>query len=254
MSTLRRRAALFKSKLEDLAQDATAPLALGLPVERWPRWLGDLHQIKVPANVQPNPTPAPVGSANIRILFRLLQGSLQAQGDVAECGVFRGKTLISAGLFLAEHAPEKHLFGFDSFEGFDDAVNKDIELGGEPDPGKKVGGFGETSYETLEARRRRLHLDKLHLVKGFFRDTLQTVADRKFCFAHLDCDLYDSYAECLAFFYPRLSPGAAVLFDEYNDPRWPGCNRAVDEFLADKPETLVEIEVDNQKKWYFRKV
>ena len=75
----------------------------------------------------------------------------------------------------------------------------------------------------------------------------------KFCFASLDCDIYESYKECLEFFYPRLVPGGVVLFDEYNDPPWPGCNKAVDEFLADKPEQLEEIESDNFIKYFFRK-
>jgi len=70
---------------------------------------------------------------------------------------------------------------------------------------------------------------------------------------HLDCDLYESYRTCLEFFYPRLSMGAVVLFDEYNDPTWPGCNKAVDEFLADKKERCLEIESDNQLKYFIRK-
>jgi hypothetical protein len=44
-----------------------------------------------------------------------------------------------------------------------------------------------------------------------------------------------------------------ILFDEYNDPPWPGCNLAIDQFLADKPERPVEIERDNFQKWYIRK-
>ena len=84
-------------------------------------------------------------------------------------------------------------------------------------------------------------------------DTLPRFANYRFCFAHLDCDIYQSYKETLEFFYPRMTPGAIILLDEYNDPPWPGCNRAVDEFLTDKPERLVEIESDNYRKWYLRK-
>ena len=58
----------------------------------------------------------------------------------------------------------------------------------------------------------------------------------------------------LEFFYPRVTSGGVILFDEYNDPPWPGCNKAVDEFLADKPETLQEIERDNHVKYFIRKL
>jgi hypothetical protein len=45
-----------------------------------------------------------------------------------------------------------------------------------------------------------------------------------------------------------------ILVDEYNDPPWPGCNKAVDEFLMDKPEVLERIESDNYEKWFFAKI
>jgi hypothetical protein len=44
----------------------------------------------------------------------------------------------------------------------------------------------------------------------------------------------------------------AILLDEYNDPPWPGCNLAVDEFLSNKPEKLMEISLgSNYQKLYF---
>ena len=72
----------------------------------------------------------------------------------------------------------------------------------------------------------------MQLVSGYFRDTLQEFSELRFSFVHLDCDIYASYMECLEFFYPRLAPGGIILLDEYNDPPWPGCNKAVDEFLT----------------------
>jgi O-methyltransferase len=78
-------------------------------------------------------------------------------------------------------------------------------------------------------------------------------AGEQFCFVHLDCVIYESYKSCIEFFYPRLASGGVILFDEYNDPPWPGCARAVNEYLADKPEKLVEITSDNQTKYYLRK-
>lgn len=44
-----------------------------------------------------------------------------------------------------------------------------------------------------------------------------------------------------------------MLLDEYNDPPWPGCNKAVDEFLIGKRETLELIERDYYQKWFFVK-
>jgi len=50
-----------------------------------------------------------------------------------------------------------------------------------------------------------------------------------------------------------MSPGGIILFDEYDDPPWPGCRLAVDEFLADKLEKPLAITMDNYQKCFIEK-
>lgn len=233
----------------------TRPLVGLWPVERCPGWLATLHNIKVPGNVKPNPHESPEGSSNIRIIFRLLEPALSLPGNVAECGVWQGSALIPTGLFARQRAPAKRLLGFDSFEGLDQTVSRDVALGGEDDSRKRVGGFSNTSYEAVEQRVRQFGLSgTVTLVRGYFQDTLPKYADSQFCFVHLDCVIYESYRQCLEFFYPRMVTGGVILLDEYKDPPWPGCTQAVDEFVADKPELITEIKSDNHIKYYLRKL
>lgn len=241
-----------------LAQRITRPVAGAIykstPLNSWPKWPADLLRIKTPSNVIPKPHPTASGGANINILLRLLEQTREIPGSIAECGVYRGSSLISMALHNKQNSIDKHIYGFDSFEGFDDSVNTDIELGGEDDIEKRKGGFSDTSKEFVESRIKILCVeDQVTLHKGFFESTLQNVDDKTFSFVHLDCDIYESYKQCLNFFYARLEKGAVVLLDEYNDLPWPGCNQAVDEFLSDKPESLIEIESDNYLKHYFVK-
>jgi O-methyltransferase len=80
-------------------------------------------------------------------------------------------------------------------------------------------------------------------------------------FAYLDGDLYDSIKLSLESVYPRLSPGAICLIDDYADPAvfpeaWnelPGVKRACDDFLAGKPETVSFIYSADMSHGYFRK-
>jgi hypothetical protein len=89
----------------------------------------------------------------------------------------------------------------------------------------------------VERKVRRFRLNNIHFVPGYFGVSFPRFDPNvRFSFAHLDVNLYGSYKDCLEFFYLRMVSGGVILFDEYNDPGWPGCNRAVDEFLADKPE------------------
>ena len=219
------------------------------PIRSWPAITALLYDIKVPKAMH-----ARTHGANINILFDLLDKTLAVAGDVAECGVFRGRTLVPIAVYLAQNSSPKHIFGFDSFEGFDDAVNVDVGLGGLPSKDKHVAAFNETSAPFVQAKLTRFGVRNVTLVKGFFRDTLGQHAERRFSFVHLDCDIYASYKECLEFFYSRTNPGGIILFDEYKDPRWPGCTKAVDEFLADKRERPVLVMRENRPKFYIEKL
>jgi O-methyltransferase len=224
------------------------------PVTDWPKWAGDLLEVKIPANLTRKTASSPEGGSNINIILALLDRTRDVPGDVAECGVFRGGSLIAIALYLRENGLAKHVYGLDSFQGFDGSVQKDIELGGAEDGQKRVGGFEATSLAHVRAKLGGLRLlDTITLIPGYFADTLETLASASFSFVHLDCDIHDSYTQTLQYFYPRMSPGGIILFDEYNDPPWPGCNLAVDNFLAGKPEEPAYITMNNYQKFFIKK-
>ena len=51
---------------------------------------------------------------------------------------------------------------------------------------------------------------------GFFPVSASEVADRRFCFVHLDLDLRQATADALEFFYPRMVTGGVLIGDDYN--------------------------------------
>ncbi len=224
------------------------------PLGSWPRWAGDALEVKIPKNVVPKSELSAAGGANINIILSLLGRTLGIPGDVAECGVFRGASLCAIALYLLENNVDKRVFGLDSFLGFDDRVNRDLQLGGAANAEKRIGGFDGTSFGYVSRKLACLGLaGRVTMLAGYFAHTFAMLPELKFSFVHLDCDIYESYRETLAYFYPRMSPGGIILLDEYNDPPWPGCNLAVDEFLADKSETLACVAADNYIKFYIEK-
>jgi len=249
------RARVAKRWLRRQACSVAFRVVRATPVEECPALWANLLEIKVPRAVQRNPTRLPEGSANINIIFELLRRTAGLPGQIAECGVFRGASLVAMGLFVKQHEVRKVVLGFDSFEGFDAAVAFDQQLGGADSDDKRPGGFADTSHALVHEKIAGLGLQNVVVLnKGYFLDKLCGYSNETFSFVHLDCDIYQSYRDCLAFFYPKLPTGGIILFDEYNDPPWPGCNLAVDEFLRDKPEQPIEIERDNYLKWYIQKL
>jgi O-methyltransferase len=217
------------------------------PLATWPPLVGIVHDIKLPRRTKPH---GPTGAANINILVAMIDRTAPIAGDLAECGVFRGASLIPMAVHLRQVAPGKHLFGFDSFAGFDNSILLDIGMGGPPEANKRVGAFGETSPAMVRDKLQHFRAENVTLIPGYFRDSLPQCADQRFSFVHLDIGIYDAYRECLEFFYPRLSSGGIILLNDYGKARWPGCTKAVDEFLSSKSEKLQVIEMGHHRKFY----
>jgi hypothetical protein len=72
--------------------------------------------------------------------------------------------------------------------------------------------------------------DHLHLIPGWFADTLSSVEPGPIAILHLDADWYESTKLALERFYDDVVPGGAIRVDDYY--HWPGCREAVDEFLS----------------------
>ncbi|MEI9890719.1 MAG: TylF/MycF/NovP-related O-methyltransferase [Caulobacteraceae bacterium] len=163
-------------------------------------------------------------------LWQGVSQALNAPGDVAEAGVFQGGTAKLLREALGDRIG-RQLYLFDSFEGMKSVSStKDRHAEGD---------FADTSVEAVQ---QVVGIEPfIHFRKGWVPETFQGLEDRKFCFAHIDLDLYDGVLESLKFFYPRMSPGGVIVFDDYGFASCPGARRAVDEFFADKPERLLVL-------------
>ena len=148
-------------------------------------------------------------------------------GALAEAGVYLG----SASRFIHRLAPQRRYYLFDTFAGFH---QDDLEAGVEDRR------FRDTSLETV--LRTIGDTTNIEPRPGRVPETFAGLEQETFAFVLLDMDLHRPTLSALAFFYPRLAPGGYLMVHDYHNPEsnW-GCKRAVDEFMADKPEGMVEL-------------
>jgi hypothetical protein len=160
---------------------------------------------------------------------RILTESIS--GSIAELGVYKGTT----AKLLHELLPERTLWLFDTFEGFD---ARDLTHKSDGTPSKVW--FGDTSMEAV--LRYIGPSARIRPCKGYFPATATSVPeDERFALVHIDADLAKPTHSALEYFYPRLSPGGFLILHDYGGGAWPGVAGAVDAFFADKPECLVRI-------------
>lgn len=144
-------------------------------------------------------------------------------GSVAELGVFRG----DQAALISRLFPDRPFHLFDTFEGFAKA-----DLGAERSAGFSAASLGDFANTSIELVMGKLHRPERAIVhQGFFPATAEGVEDR-FAFVSLDVDLHDPTAAGLEFFYERLSPGGFIFVHDYNNGRYNGVRKAVEDFVA----------------------
>jgi len=142
-------------------------------------------------------------------------------GSIAECGVFQGEFACE----LNRVFPDKRLYLFDTFSGFD---KRDMELEFEKQYSKlKAGHFNITNEELVLGK---LPNPKMCVVrKGYFPETARDI-DELFCLVNLDFDLYNPTLAGLEFFYPRMVKGGVILVHDYFSTAYRGVRDAVRDF------------------------
>jgi O-methyltransferase len=149
-------------------------------------------------------------------------------GDVAELGVYKGHTATLLAKFVRRQ--QRTLYLLDTFEGF---VSEDLQG---VDATQQV-QFQDTDLDSVSKVVGR---ENVVFIKGRFPDTASMLpASGQYAIVHVDCDLYAPVLAALEYFYPRLVAGGYLVIHDYASLWWPGAEQAVDEFFADKPESVV---------------
>lgn len=179
----------------------------------------------------------------LALTARAVECAADVPGAIVECGVASGGSAMWLWHALGRN---RHLWLFDSWQGLP-------RPDGDKDGGRacakwdyKIATSGYMCRGRIEdviraARVVDIPLDLLHFVPGWFSDTVPKAHDEIGAIAalHLDGDWYESIMTPLTHFWPHISPGGVVVFDDYN--AWPGAKRAADEFAADNG---LEVETD----------
>ena len=126
-------------------------------------------------------------------MYQFLKLTDRLKGDVAEIGVYKGRT--AKVLALTSEKLDKNVYLFDTFSGMPETdYNKDNFY--------KKGSFSDTSL--LDVENFLSDCNNVAIYPGFFPETSKPVERNSFSFVHIDVDIYRSVLDCCEFFYPRM--------------------------------------------------
>lgn len=165
-------------------------------------------------------------------LMKLVQ---EIPGDIVECGVFKGSgiyTLAKLVRLLTPHTGRK-VVGFDFFGAKRPTGLKRIQ-------DKDVLDFHDKNLadkESILANLKMLGINNVELIAGDVAETSKAYVKNNMGFRiallYLDVDNYEGTLAILKNFYPLVSPGGIVAFDEYG-VRGHGESDAVHDYFRGK--------------------
>ena len=169
--------------------------------------------------------------------YELFKRTLEVPGEIVECGVFKGASLIRFAMMreLFGTPDAKKIVGFDAFGAFPET---DFEAD-KPFRDRFITGSGESGIgidqlrEVLERKGIGRNVD---LIAGDVRETVpQYVRSNphlRISLLNIDTDVYEPAVTILRELYPRIVAGGVLVLDDYGV--FPGETAAVDEFFAGK--------------------
>ena len=200
------------------------------------------------------------GEARLRALVAEVRRVVHegVPGDLAECGVWRGGSVLAMVLTLQdEGATDRGIWLYDTFEGMTAPTEADTSQYAPPaqetwreaqDAGQRAWPevFSEEAFDEHRVRATVLSsgypADLVHVVKGAVEQTIPDRTPEQLALLRLDTDWYESTRHELEHLYPRLASGGALVLDDYG--HWDGARRAVDEYFAAHPPAPDLREVD----------
>lgn len=167
--------------------------------------------------------------------FELFNLSKNIDGNIVECGVFKGASFMRFTMFLQLFDQyNKRMIGFDTFGNFptteyDD--DKEVLQGFI----EETGGGISTSVEDLENYLGNKSFTNYELIKG---DILETVPryikenpELKISLLNIDTDVYEPAKCIIEHLIPKVVKGGVIIFDDYNS--FPGETVLADQYCND---------------------
>ncbi len=172
-------------------------------------------------------------------------------GDIAECGVWRGGSMMTVALtLLALGDRSRTLYLFDTFEGMSLPTGNDKSFDGisaESQLERDPQGTGIWCYASLDDVRTNIlstgyPAEKIQLIRGKVEDTIPAHMPSKLSLLRLDTDWYESTKHELKHLYPILDRKGILIIDDYG--HWQGARKAVDEYFSDMRDSVYLHRID----------
>jgi len=198
---------------------------------------------------------------DVHIMYAMYQAVVyieknNIQGDIVECGVWKGGSCMIAALILKKNQNTKRkIYLYDTFEGMVAPKENDRDINtkelaidswnrrcSENNEDNSLSNWCAAGLEEVKANMARTGYSQENVVyvQGKVQDTVGNPTypmPENIALLRLDTDWYESTKHELEHFYPRLAKNGVLIIDDYG--QWQGQKEAADEFFKKQGENLL---------------
>lgn len=163
----------------------------------------------------------------VQTLVKMASAANHLKGDFVECGVDTGGTARAVMAYLGDSAFDaRRFFLFDTFHGLAKEQLTDEE--------EETSLIKDVRYPEVFDTVQKNFSDKpyVQIVKGTVPASLEAYTGKHVAYLHIDMNVAYPEVEALKFFWPKLAPGAPVIFDDYGFPQHQPQRKALDAIAA----------------------
>lgn len=191
-------------------------------------------------------------------LLKYLNLTNKVKGDIVECGIGRGRSLIATLYILNKLKSKKKVFAFDSFSGFgkihkfDQSFRKPKSTDWSKSPNQKINYSIKFIKKVISYHTKKNNI-YLNFYKGFLNKSLlkhKSIFKKKISFINADVDLYEGHKNLLENLWPLLSKRGVIYFDDIllkKKQKFPGAKKAFFEFFKNKKNKFIYINDKNRE-------
>ena len=231
---------------------------LGIEIKKYNRYPHDFTEtdIKIWDTVKPFTMTT---AESVRVLIDAVKYVVEnnVEGDLVECGVWKGGSAMTIALALKEMGKEdREIYLYDTFAGMSAPTDKDISKfwGKASDiflttrTSKDASNWCLCSLDEVKNnfKKTSYSIARIHYIQGKLEDTIPKTMPKKIALLRLDTDWYKSTKHELVHLFPKLSKNGILILDDYED--WEGAKKAVDEYIKENNLCLFLSRIDESAR------
>ena len=231
---------------------------LGIEIKKYNRYPHDFTEIDI--KIWDTVKPFTMTTAeSVRVLIDAVKYVVEnnVEGDLVECGVWKGGSAMTIALALKEMGKEdREIYLYDTFAGMSAPTDKDIsKLWGKASDiflttrtSKDASNWCLSSLDEVKNNLKKTSYSKarIHYIQGKIEDTIPKTMPKKIALLRLDTDWYKSTKHELVHLFPKLSKNGILILDDYGD--WEGAKKAVDEYIKENNLCLFLSRIDESAR------